>query len=95
LFIVFIAFEWSGITVTLVWLLIAIIIFTVGVVKKWPSLRMASIVLMGATLLKLAVFDSLTFSTVQKVISYLSLGVLLLVTSYLYQKYKQRLFDES
>jgi len=94
LFIVFIAFEWSGVTVTLVWLLIAIIIFSLGVVKKWPSLRMASIVLMGATLLKLVVFDSLTFSTVQKVISYLSLGVLLLVISYLYQKFKQRLFND-
>jgi uncharacterized membrane protein len=94
LFIIFIAFQWSGLTVTLLWLLVAIIVFALGVIKKGSSFRMASIVLMGATLLKLVAFDSLTFSTVQKVISYLVLGVLLLVVSYFYQKYKQQLFSE-
>jgi uncharacterized membrane protein len=94
LFIVFIALWWTGLTVTLLWLLIAIIVFALGVIKRSSPLRMASIILMGATLLKLVVFDSLSFSTVQKVISYLVLGVLLLVVSYLYQKYKQQLFDE-
>ena len=94
LFIVFIAFQWEGLIVTFLWLLIAIVVFGFGVFKRWPSLRMASIILMGATLLKLVAFDSLTFSTVQKVISYIALGILLLVVSYLYQKYRQRLFHD-
>jgi uncharacterized membrane protein len=93
LFVTFIAFHWSGLMVTLLWLLVAVIVFGLGVIRKGPSLRMASIILMGATLLKLVAFDSLTFSTVQKVISYLVLGVLLLVVSYYYQKYKQQLFS--
>jgi hypothetical protein len=49
---------------------------------------------MGATLLKLVVLDSLTFSTIQKVIAYLVLGVLLLLISFFYQKYKQQLFED-
>ncbi|HET7897889.1 MAG TPA: DUF2339 domain-containing protein, partial [Flavisolibacter sp.] len=57
-------------------------------------LRMAAIALMGVTLLKLVALDSLTFSTVQKVIAYLVLGVLLLLVSYFYQKFKNQLFEE-
>jgi len=49
---------------------------------------------MGITLLKLLVFDSITFSPVQKIISYVVLGVLLLVVSFFYQKFKQQLFGE-
>ena len=95
LFVVFIAFQWKGLVVTLLWLLTAVLVFGLGVVKKHSSLRMASMLLMGATLLKLVLLDSLVFSTVQKVISYLVLGVLLLVVSYFYQKYKTSLFGDS
>lgn len=94
LFIIFIGFQWHGITVTLLWLLTAVIIFIVGVKMKSIPARMAAITLMGVTLLKLVVLDSLTFSTLQKVIAYLVLGVLLLLVSYFYQKFKQQLFGD-
>jgi uncharacterized membrane protein len=94
LFILFIAFEWTGLTVTFLWLLVAVLLFAAGVIRKLKTLRMAAIVLMGITLCKLVLFDSLTFSTVQKVVSYLVLGILLLVVSYLYQKYKHRVFND-
>jgi uncharacterized membrane protein len=91
LFVVFIALQWSGVTVTLLWLLTAVIIFAFGIFLKSVPVRMAAIVLMGITLLKLVLFDSLTFTSVQKIISYISLGVLLLVVSFFYQKFKDRL----
>ena len=94
LFIIFIAFQWEGLAVTLLWLLTAILVFGWGVLKKQAPVRMASIVLMGTTLLKLVVFDSLRFSTVQKVVSYIVLGVLLLVVSYFYQKFREQLFHK-
>lgn len=94
LFILFIAFQWSGLTVTLLWLLTAVVVFALGMLRKQAALRMTSIILMGVTLFKLVVLDSMTFSTVQKVIAYLILGVLLLVVSYFYQKYKQHLFND-
>jgi uncharacterized membrane protein len=86
LFVIFIGFEWQGITVTLLWLLTAVILFIAGVRLKSTAARMSAITLIGATLLKLVAMDSLTFSTLQKVIAYLVLGVLLLVVSYFYQK---------
>ena len=94
LFVVFIGFQWKGITVTLLWLLTAVIAFSAGVRLKSTAARMAAIALIGTTLLKLIIFDSLRFSTLQKVIAYLVLGVLLLVVSYFYQRFKGRLFGE-
>lgn len=94
LFVIFIGFEWKGIVVTLLWLLTAVVLFIIGAKFKSIALRMASIALMGVTLLKLVALDSLTFSTLQKVIAYLILGVLLLLVSYFYQRFKQQLFGD-
>ncbi|MBB1285266.1 DUF2339 domain-containing protein [Flavisolibacter sp. BT320] len=94
LFVLFIGFQWSGITVTLLWLLTAVVLFVLGVRRKSNPLRMTGITLMGVTLLKLVVLDSLTFSTIQKVIAYLVLGVLLLLVSFFYQKFRKQLFEE-
>jgi uncharacterized membrane protein len=49
---------------------------------------------MGTTLVKLITIDSITFNTVQKVISYIVLGILLLVVSYFYQRFRKQLFSE-
>jgi hypothetical protein len=70
-----------------------------GYVCHWRSYkfgfaRMASIVLMGITLLKLVLLDSITFGPVQKIVSYIVLGVLLLVISFFYQKFRQQLFND-
>ena len=94
LVILFVALEWNGLKVTLLWLLMALLVFSWGVWYKSVALRMAGISLMGLTLLKLLVLDSATFTTVQKVISYLVLGILLLIVSFFYQKFKQKLFDD-
>ena len=94
LFVLFIMLQWSGVTVTLLWLLTAMIIFAFGVMQKSVATHMAAIVLMGITLLKLVLLDSLTFSSIQKVIAYISLGVLLLVVSFFYQKFKEKLFND-
>ncbi len=93
-FVLFIGFQWTGIIVTLLWLATAVVVFVLGVRRKSNPIRMTGITLMGVTLLKLVLLDSLTFSTIQKVIAYLVLGVLLLLVSFFYQKYKQQLFEE-
>jgi uncharacterized membrane protein len=92
--IIFIAFNWEGLAVTLLWLLTAILIFSLGIYRKSVPLRMTAILLIGLTLLKLLILDSISFSPVQKIISYLVLGVLLLVVSFFYQKFKKQLFGE-
>lgn len=93
LFVMFIAFNWDGFTVTFLWLLTAVIVFAWGFRMHSVRARMAGIILMGVTLGKLLALDSLTFTTIQKVIAYLVLGVLLLIVSFFYQKFRQKIFD--
>jgi uncharacterized membrane protein len=94
LFILFIALNWDGLTVTLLWLLTAVVLFIWGVMNRSALVRIASIILMGTTLFKLITIDSITFNTIQKVISYIVLGILLLVVSYFYQRFRKQLFSE-
>ena len=94
LFVMFIAFNWDGFTVTLLWLLTAVVVFMIGFRLRSVGIRMAAILLIGVTLAKLLVLDSIVFTTVQKVIAYLVLGILLLVVSFFYQKFRQQLFSD-
>lgn len=57
--------------------------------------RMISLVTFGLVLLKLALIDLWLLPTIGKVIVFVILGVLLLVLSFLYQKLKTVLFNNS
>jgi len=92
--VLYVAMQWDGIAVTLLWLLLSIILFAWGMYKKQSWLRMASIILVSLTLLKLVTIDSIHFSTVEKIICYVSIGALLLIVSFLYQKFREKLFGE-
>lgn len=59
-----------------------------GIWKKKPHLRLLALVLFGITLLKLFVYDISKVNSGGKTIAFISLGVLLLVISFLYTKYK-------
>ena len=94
LIVLFISLKWSGLTITMLWTLTAVITFTLGIITKtvWP--RLATILLLGFTLLKLILVDSIFFTAVQKIIAYLTIGTLLLILSFFYQKFKEVLFDD-
>jgi uncharacterized membrane protein len=91
--VLFVSIKWGGLTITMLWTLIAIILFALGIITKatWP--RLAAIILIGITLLKLILLDSISFTAIQKIIAYLTIGTLLLVLSFFYQKFKQVLFS--
>lgn len=93
LLIIFVPVEFEGITISFVWLAGAIVLFAIGLIRKIRLLRILSMVLFGVTLLKLITFDSASFTAVEKIITYISIGAVLLVISFLYQKYKGLLFE--
>lgn len=92
LLILFVPIRHEGITVSVIWIAAAIGLFAAGFLLKKRMLRFFSIGLFGITLFKLVLVDSLRFSTIEKIITYISIGVVLLVISFLYQKYKELLF---
>jgi uncharacterized membrane protein len=65
-----------------------------GIIKKKKHLRIGAMFLFGFTLLKLFLYDLSSLSTISKTVVLLMLGMLLLVISFLYNKYKDLLFTK-
>jgi uncharacterized membrane protein len=74
--------------------LYALVLIFVGIMKKQKHLRIAAIVLFTGTLLKLFFYDLATLSTVSKTVVLVLLGIILLVISFLYNKYKDVILGE-
>ena len=87
--------KWDGVKVTMIWLAIAIALFAAGIASRMAWLRLMSILLTGATLLKLIIVDRANFTAGQKIISYISIGIFLLLLSFFYQKFKEKFSDNS
>ena len=79
---------------TTLWGIYSFILMLYGMRKKHPHMRILSLVLFAITLLKLFIFDIQSMSEAGKIIAFISLGVLLLVASFLYQKLKQIIVGE-
>jgi uncharacterized membrane protein len=90
----YVALQFSGFNITLIWLVMAIAIFIAGMFFKIKILRLAAIFLFAATLVKLLLIDSTQFTAVQKVTGYVLTGTILLIVSFLYQKFRKRIFEE-
>jgi uncharacterized membrane protein len=89
----YVGMKWDGIIVTVLWLLIAVALFVAGVFTKEGWLRLLSLILTGVTLGKLILVDRHVFNTGQKIIAYISIGVILLLLSFFYQKSRKPAAD--
>lgn len=79
---------------SILWGLYSLTMVTFGILKRKKYLRIMAISLFGITLLKLFVYDIAHHNSISKTIVFLSLGVLLLIISYLYNKFKTRISEE-
>jgi len=76
---------------SILWGVYALLLTILGIWKKVKHLRIYAIVLFGITLIKLFFYDISHLETIPKTIVFVSLGVLLLVISFLYNKYKHKI----
>jgi Predicted membrane protein len=74
--------------------LYALVLIFVGIKNKSRHLRISAIILFGITLLKLFFYDIASLPTVSKTIVLIILGVILLIVSFLYNKYKEIIFGD-
>lgn len=79
---------------SILWGLYAVLLIVLGIIKRQKYLRIAAISLFAITLVKLFLYDLASLDTIGKTIVLVSLGVLLLIVSFLYNKYKHIIFDE-
>lgn len=73
---------------SLIWGVYALALIFAGIKYRKKHLRLASIVLFSATLYKLFFYDLSSLPTISKTIVLVILGIILLLVSFLYTKYK-------
>lgn len=71
----------------------ALFLIALGIWKKKKHLRIGAIALFGVTLVKLFFYDISYLDTIAKTIVFVALGILLLIISFLYNKYKHIISD--
>lgn len=76
------------------WLVYSIALMVYGFVRRVSPVRIAAIILFGVTILKIFLYDLSFLETLYRIFSFIGLGVILLVASYLYTKYKTYIFGE-
>ena len=79
---------------SILWGIYSLFLIALGIWKKKKHLRIGAIALFGVTLIKLFFYDISHLGTIAKTIVFMSLGVLLLIISFLYNKYKHIISDE-
>ncbi|MCH2232658.1 MAG: DUF2339 domain-containing protein [Crocinitomicaceae bacterium] len=81
----------AGYTVT--WGIFAFDLMIFGLKKDIRTIRVFALIAFAGTLFKLFTYDILNISTGGKIVAFISLGILLLIVSFLYQKLKQLIVD--
>ena len=79
---------------TILWGVYALLLISLGIWKKKKHLRIGAIALFSITLIKLFFYDISDLNTLSKTIVFVSLGILLLIISFLYNKFKRLISDE-
>ncbi len=80
---------------SVLWGVYSLVLISLGIWKNKQHLRIGAIILFGITLIKLFFYDISHLDTIAKTIVFVSLGILLLIISFLYNKYKHLITDES
>jgi uncharacterized membrane protein len=66
----------------------------VGIWRRTATLRIMAIMLFGVAIAKIFIYDLSFLETLYRIFSFIGLGVILLVVSYLYQRYKAVILGE-
>jgi len=69
-------------------------LIVLGIWKKKKYLRIGAIALFSLTLIKLFFYDIVHLETLSKTVVFVSLGILLLIISFLYNKFKNSISDD-
>ena len=78
-------------TISVFWTLYAILLITLGIMKRSAYLRWTALILFGITIGKVFLVDLTVLSPPLRIMSFMVLGVILLLASYLYFKFRSRL----
>lgn len=81
-------------SLSVIWTLYAFALVSIGIIKKVRLLRILGIVLLAITIFKVFLIDLSELGTLYRIVSFVILGLVLLIVSYFYNRFKHRLFGE-
>ena len=78
-------------SLSVAWTLYTIILLIVGIVRTSRRARQSAIVLFGVIIFKVFLYDTANLNNFYRFVSFITLGLILLLTGYLYQRYRDRI----
>ena len=79
----------QNLSLTAVWAVYAVIGLVVGIVKRWRYVRLGALALLVVPIIKVFVYDVFKLEMGYRIGAFVGLGILLLVSAYLYQRYSK------
>ncbi|HEX9975699.1 MAG TPA: DUF2339 domain-containing protein [Dehalococcoidales bacterium] len=79
----------QNLSLTALWTVYAVILLVIGIARRWRVVRLGALALLAVSIVKVFVYDVWVLERVYRIIAFVGLGVLLLVSAYLYQRYSQ------
>ena len=75
------------------WVVYSILLMAYGIWRRATTLRLAAIIFLELTIMKVFLVDMSSLETLYRIFSFIGLGLILILTSYLYQRYKGFIFE--
>ena len=74
-----------------IWAIYSVALIVFGFIRKHAPSRICAIVLFFITILKVFIFDLSSLQNIYRIISFIGLGVILLLVSFLYTRFKDQI----
>ena len=79
----------TPLALTALWAIYAVALLVVGMIKQWRLVRLSALALIAIPTIKVFVYDVFALTQLYRIIAFTGLGVLLLASAYLYQRYSK------
>lgn len=84
----------KNVSISVFWTVYAILLMILGMLYRSAYLRWSALALFGVTIIKVFFVDLSVVKTLYRVMSFMILGIILLVASFLYYRYQKRLENQ-
>ncbi len=79
----------QNLSLTGLWAFYAVILLIIGIVKRSRFVRVIGLTLLAVPIIKVFAYDVIALEQVYRIIAFVGLGVLLITSGYLYQRYSK------
>jgi uncharacterized membrane protein len=83
--------NFQNLSITGLWAFYAVIALIIGIIKRIRFLRLGALALLLVAIAKVFVYDVFKLAMVYRIVAFVGLGLLLLASGYLYQRYSKRI----